>query len=56
MMLQGGAPPDTSAYYRAAYIWAAVLYSAYAAILWARGRRVRRRLQAGRARTASRGG
>ena len=55
-MLQGGGPPDTGAYYRAAYVWSAVLYSAYAVILWARGRRVRSRLEAARGRTAGRGG
>ena len=50
-MLQGGGPPDTSAYYRVAYGWAAVLYAGYSAILWARARRLRRRL-AGRSHTA----
>lgn len=37
-------PPDTSAYYHAAYIVAAVLYTGYALTLWRRARRVRERL------------
>lgn len=45
MMLQAGGPPDTSAYYHVAYVWVAVVYATYSALLWARGRRVRRRLQ-----------
>jgi hypothetical protein len=45
-MLQSGGPPDTSAYYRVAYVWAAVLYAGYSTILWARSRRLRRRLAA----------
>ena len=45
-MLQSGGPPDTSIYYRVAYVWVAVLYVGYSAILWARGRRLRRRLAA----------
>jgi len=45
-MLQGGGPPDTSAYYRIAYAWAAVLYAGYSIILWTRARRLRRRLAA----------
>ena len=45
-MLQGGGPPDTSAYYRVAYVWAAVLYTGYSVILWARSRRLRKRLEA----------
>lgn len=44
MMLQSGGPPDTSAYYHVAYVWAAVLYAGYSGILWARGRRLRRKL------------
>ena len=43
-MIQSGGPPDTSAYYRAAYVWAAVLYAGYSAILWVRARRLRRTL------------
>ena len=50
-MLQSGGPPDTSTYYRIAYVWAAVLYTGYSAILWARARRLRSRLAA-RARAA----
>ena len=50
-MSQSGGPPDTSAYYHAAYVWAAVLYAGYSAILWSRARRLRRRLAA-RTRTA----
>ena len=50
-MPQSGGPPDTSAYYHVAYGWAAVLYAGYSAILWARARRLRRRLAA-RMRTA----
>lgn len=38
-------PPDTSAYYHAAYIVAAVLYTAYSLTLWRRARRVRERLR-----------
>jgi len=45
-MLQGGGPPDTSAYYRVAYVWAAVLYAGYSVILWVRSRRLRKRLEA----------
>ena len=45
-MLQGGGPPDTSAYYRVAYVWAAVLYAGYSIILWARSRRLRRIIEA----------
>lgn len=42
-------PPDTSAYFHAAYIVAAVLYTGYALTLWRRARRVRERLrQSGR--------
>jgi len=48
MTLQAGGPPDTSAYYRAAYIWAALLYLGYALFLWSRGRRVRAGLRAAR--------
>ena len=44
MMLQAGGPPDTSTYYRIAYVWVAAVYATYSAILWVRGRRVRRRL------------
>ena len=44
MMLQAGGPPDTSTYYRVAYIWVAVMYTTYSALLWVRERRVRRRL------------
>lgn len=51
-MSQSGGPPDTSAYYHVAYVWAAVLYVGYSAVLWSRARRVRRRLAATRARTA----
>ena len=43
-MLQSGSPPDTSAYYHVAYAWAAVLYAGYSVVLWARARRLRRRL------------
>jgi hypothetical protein len=46
VILQSGGPPDTSAYYRTAYVWAAVLYAGYSAILWARARRLRKRLAA----------
>lgn len=49
MMLQPSGPPDTSTYYHVAYVWAAVLYAGYAALLWARGRRVRERLRASQA-------
>ena len=45
-MPQGGGPPDTSSYYYIAYAWAAVLYTGYSVILWARSRRLRRRLEA----------
>lgn len=45
MMLQAGGPPDTSTYYHVAYVWVAVVYATYSAVLWARDRRVRRRLQ-----------
>lgn len=45
MMLQGGGPPDTSAYYHVAYSWLALLYAGYAVVLWSRGRRVRDRLR-----------
>ena len=45
-MLQSGVPPDTSAYYRVAYVWAAVLYGGYSIILWARARRLRRTMAA----------
>jgi hypothetical protein len=55
MMLQAGGPPDTSAYYHAAYIWAAVLYAGYVVALWTRGRRLRSRLRVARERTAGRG-
>lgn len=34
--------PDTVAYYRAAYIVAALLYMAYVASLWWRARKLRR--------------
>jgi hypothetical protein len=37
--------PDTSAYYRAAYIAAAVLYGGYVLSLWFRARRVRERMR-----------
>lgn len=37
-------PPNTFAFYHAAYIAAAVLYTAYAVGLWWRARRVRRAL------------
>ena len=51
MIIQAaGVPPDTSAYYHAAYAWLAVLYAGYIAILWSRGRRVRNRLAAARER------
>lgn len=51
MLLAQAAPPvpDTSAYFHAAYIAAAVLYGGYVLSLWIRMRRVRERL-----RTASR--
>lgn len=45
-MSQSGGPPDTSTYYHIAYVWAAVLYVGYSAILWSRARRLRRRLAA----------
>ena len=45
-MLQGGGPPDTSAYYRIAYVWAAVLYTGYSVILWARSRGLRKTVEA----------
>jgi hypothetical protein len=38
-------PPDTSAYYHAAYIVATVLYAVYICALWRRARRVRSRLE-----------
>ncbi len=38
-------PPDTSAYFHAAYVVAAVLYTAYSLTLWRRARRVRDRLR-----------
>ncbi len=38
-------PPDTSAYFHAAYVVAAVLYTGYALTLWRRARRVRERLR-----------
>lgn len=42
-------PPDTSAYFHAAYVVAAVLYAGYTFTLWRRAKRVRDRLrQAGR--------
>jgi len=44
MMLQSG-PPDTAAYYRAAYTWVIVVYGAYAILLWWRDRRVRAQLR-----------
>jgi len=44
MMLQAGGPPDTSSYYHVAYVWVAVVYTTYSVLLWARDRRVRRRL------------
>jgi len=37
--------PDTSAYYRAAYTAAAVLYAGYVLSLWIRARRVRERMR-----------
>jgi hypothetical protein len=37
-------PPNTAAYYHAAYTWAAVLYALYAISLWRRARRVRVKL------------
>lgn len=46
MMVQAGGPPDTSTYYHIAYVWVAVVYTTYSALLWLRGRRVRRRLAA----------
>jgi hypothetical protein len=39
------AMPDTSAYYHAAYLAAAVLYGGYVLSLWIRARGVRERLQ-----------
>ena len=49
MLLQELTPPtpDTSAYYHAAYLAAAVLYGGYALSLWLRARRVRERLRLG---------
>jgi hypothetical protein len=44
-MMQPGGPPDTSAYYQVAYVWVAAVYIGYSALLWARGRRVRERLE-----------
>ena len=57
MAPQGGGPPDTSAYYRVAYVWVALAYSAYSLALWWRARRVRSQLRAARNREggASRG-
>ena len=52
MMPQSGGPPDTSAYYHVAYVWAAVLYAGYSAALWSRARRLRRRLAERRQRAA----
>ena len=46
MMMQGGGPPDTSAYYHAAYVWVAVAYTGYSVGLWWRARRVRMQLRA----------
>ena len=48
MLLQQLAPavPDTSAYYHAAYVAAAVLYGGYVLFLWMRARRVRDRQRA----------
>ncbi|HEY2853112.1 MAG TPA: hypothetical protein VGJ18_09720 [Gemmatimonadaceae bacterium] len=46
MILQPSGPPDTTGYYRVAYVWAALLYAGYAVLLWARGRRVWERLAA----------
>ena len=40
------AMPDTSAYYHAAYLAAAVLYGGYLLSLWIRARGVRERLRA----------
>lgn len=37
--------PDTSRYFVAAYVAAAVIYAAYALSLWRRARRVKRRLE-----------
>ena len=48
MIFQAGGPPDTSAYYHAAYVWLAVLYAGYVAMLWSRAKRVRNRLAATR--------
>jgi hypothetical protein len=45
-MPQGGGPPDTSAYYHTAYVWAAVLYAGYSVMLWVRSKRVRRSVEA----------
>ena len=39
------AMPDTSAYYHAAYLAAAVLYGGYVLSLWIRAREVRERLK-----------
>lgn len=50
MIVQTGGPPDTSAYYHAAYAWLAVLYVGYVVVLWSRGRRVRNRIAAARER------
>jgi hypothetical protein len=52
MMLQPGGPPDTSAYYRIAYVWVIVVYAMYSAILWWRARRVRTQLRTLREREA----
>lgn len=40
--MQTAGPPDTSLYYRVAYIWVAAVYVGYSALLWLRGRRIRR--------------
>jgi len=44
--------PDTAAYYHAAYIVVALLYTGYAVSLWVRARRLRDRLHS----LAQRGG
>jgi hypothetical protein len=46
MMPQAAGPPDTTAYYRVAYVWVAVVYAAYSTVLWWRARRVRGQLRA----------
>jgi hypothetical protein len=43
-MIQAGGPPNTALYYHIAYAWVAIAYAGYAAIVWLRRRRVRRRL------------